>query len=142
MQRFVSGLTAVHDGRQYYVGRYGSGNLRDGDYPSAEHPAVRTHPITGRSALYVNEGFTVGFKELKPSESRALLEFLVRHCAQPEFQCRFRWRRDSVAFWDNRCTQHHAIWDYYPQTRHGYRVTIMGDRPFYDPARTSAAAAP
>ena len=141
MQRFVSDLTAVHDGRQYYVGRYGGGNLRDGEYPAAEHPAVRTHPVTGRSALYVNEGFTVGFKELNPSESQTLLGFLVRHCAQPEYQCRFRWHRNSVAFWDNRCTQHHAIWDYYPQTRHGYRVTIQGDRPFYDPERGPSAAA-
>ena len=96
---------------------------------------MRTHPVTGRPALYVNEGFTIGFKELKPAESQALLGFLVRHCGQPEFQCRFRWRRNSVAFWDNRCTQHHAIWDYYPQTRHGYRVTIKGDRPFFDPSR-------
>ena len=132
LQRFLGELTALHDGRQYYVGRYGDGNLRDGTYPSAEHPAVRTHPVTGRQALYVNEGFTTGFKELKKPESDALLALLVRHCAAPEFQCRFRWRPDSVAFWDNRCTQHHAIWDYYPQTRHGYRVTIKGDRPYYD----------
>ncbi|HCE03897.1 MAG TPA: taurine dioxygenase, partial [Acidobacteria bacterium] len=80
---------------------YGGGNLRDGEYPAAEHPAVRTHPVTGRPALYVNEGFTIGFKELKQAESQALLGFLVRHCGQPEFQCRFRWRRHSVAFWDN-----------------------------------------
>jgi taurine dioxygenase len=139
MQRLVRGLTAIHDGRQYYVGRYGGGNLRDGEYPAAEHPAVRTHPVTGRPALYVNEGFTIGFKELKPAESQALLGFLVRHCGQPEFQCRFRWRRNSMAFWDNRCTQHHAIWDYYPQTRHGYRVTIKGDRPFFDPSREPRA---
>ena len=99
---------------------------------------MRTHPETGRPALYVNEGFTTGFKELKRAESDALLAFLVRHCAAPEFQCRFRWRADSIAFWDNRCTQHHAVWDYYPETRHGYRVTIQGDRPFYAPAGTGA----
>ena len=133
LQRLLGELTAVHEGRQYYVGRYGGGHLRDGDYPSAEHPAVRTHPETGRPALYVNEGFTTGFKELKRAESDALLAFLVRHCEAPEFQCRFRWRADSVAFWDNRCTQHHAVWDYFPETRHGYRVTIRGDRPYYAP---------
>ena len=133
LQRFLGELTARHDGRQYYVDRYGGGDLRDGTYPSAEHPAVRTHPVTGRQALYVNEGFTTGFKELKKAESDVLLAFLVKHCAAPEFQCRFRWRPSSMAFWDNRCTQHHAIWDYYPQTRHGYRVTIKGDRPRYDP---------
>ena len=139
IQRFLGELTAVHDGRQYYVGRYGSGNLRDGTYPSAEHPAVRTHPVTGRQALYVNAGFTTRFKELKQPESDALLAFVLRHCAAPEFQCRFRWRQNSMAFWDNRCTQHLAIWDYYPQTRHGYRVTIRGDRPFYDPEASSGS---
>jgi taurine dioxygenase len=133
MQRLLGELTAVHEGRQYYVGRYGDGHLRDETYPSAEHPALRTHPGTGRTALYVNEGFTVGFKELKRAESDALLAFLIKHCASPEFTCRFRWEANSVAFWDNRCTQHLAIWDYYPQTRHGYRVAVKGDRPFYAP---------
>ena len=142
MQRLLGELTAVHDGRQYYVGRYGGGNLRDGAYPTAEHPAVRTHPVTGRPALYVDEGFTTGFKELKKAESDALLAFLLRHCAAPEFQCRFRWRQNSVAFWDNRCTQHLAIWDYFPETRHGYRVTIKGDRPFFDPSTGTAEGPP
>ena len=146
MQRFLAGLTGIHDGYQYYVGRYGGENLRDESYPRAEHPVVRTHPATGRSALYVNAGFTTGFKELNSGESAALLAFLVKHCAAPEFQCRFRWEPNSVAFWDNRCTQHLAIWDYYPETRHGYRVTIKGDRPFYTPAvpsqRTNASRSP
>ena len=133
MQHLLVGLTAVHDGEQYYRGRYGRTNLRDRDYPSAEHPVVRTHPETGRQALYVNEGFTTRIKELSPTESDALLGFLFKHCARPEFHCRFRWRRNSMAWWDNRCVQHLAIWDYYPQTRHGYRVTIEGDRPFYEP---------
>ena len=136
LQRFLGELTAVHDGRQYYIGRYGGSHLRDDTYPSAEHPAVRTHPATGRTALYVNEGFTTGFKELHRPESDALLALLVKHCAAPEFHCRFRWEANSVAFWDNRCTQHLAIWDYYPQTRHGYSVTINGDRPYYDPPRS------
>ena len=130
MQRLLTGLTAVHEGEQYYRGRYGGGNLRDGGYPSAEHPVVRTHPQTGRRALYVNEGFTTRIKELPPGESDALLAFLFRHCARPDFHCRFQWRPHSIAFWDNRCAQHLAIWDYYPQTRHGYRVTIKGDVPY------------
>ena len=141
LQRLLSGLTAVHEGEQYYRGRYGAQHLRDGTYPLAEHPAVRTHPVTGRSALYVNEGFTTRFKELKPAESDALLSFLLRHCAVPDFHCRFKWRKNSIAFWDNRCTQHLAIWDYWPETRHGYRVTIKGERPFYDPSRKAASAA-
>ena len=135
MQRFLTGLTAVHDGEQYYRGRYGGGNLRDGQYPAAEHPVVRTHPVTGRPALYVNEGFTTRIKDLPLAESDAVLAFLFRHSAQPDYQCRFQWRENSMAFWDNRCTQHLAIWDYYPEIRHGYRVTIKGEAPFYDPGR-------
>ena len=78
----------------------------------------------------MNEGFTTRIKELPPGESDALLAFLFRHCARPDFHCRFQWRPHSIAFWDNRCAQHLAIWDYYPQTRHGYRVTIKGDVPY------------
>ena len=131
MQRLLAGLTAVHEGDQYYRNRYGSGTMRDTQHPTAEHPVVRTHPTTGRQALYVNEGFTTRIKALPVAESDALLAFLFKHCARPDFQCRFQWRANSVAFWDNRCTQHLAIWDYYPETRHGYRVTIRGDAPYY-----------
>ncbi len=133
MRAMLSGLTAVHEGEQYYRGRYGSGTMRDATHPVAEHPLVRTHPVTGRQSLYVNEGFTTRIKELPQGESKALLTFLFKHAAQPQFHCRFQWRANSVAFWDNRCTQHLAIWDYWPETRHGYRVTIKGDRPFYEP---------
>lgn len=133
LQRLLAGLTAIHDGEQYYRGRYGSANLRDDRHPAAEHPVVRTHPVTGRQALFVNQGFTTRIKDLPIAESDALLAFLFRHCERPEFHCRFQWREHSVAFWDNRCTQHLAIWDYYPQTRHGYRVSIKGDVPFYRP---------
>lgn len=133
MQRMLCGLTARHEGEQYYRGRYGAGTLRDDDYPSAEHPVVRTHPVTRKPALYVNEGFTTRITELPVAESDAVLAFLFRHCTQPDYQCRFRWEANSIAMWDNRCAQHLAIWDYYPQTRHGYRVTIAGDAPFYDP---------
>lgn len=132
MQRFLSGLTAVHDGEQYYRNRYGSGTMRDKQHPKAEHPVVRTHPITGNPAIYVNEGFTTRIKDLPLAESDALLAFLFKHCARPDFQCRFQWRANSVALWDNRCTQHLAIWDYFPETRHGYRVTIKGDKPYFD----------
>ncbi len=132
MQQLLCGLTAVHEGEHYYRGRYGSTDLRDTTYPVAEHPVVRTHPVTGRRALFVNEGFTTRLKDLPVSESDALLAFLFKHCANPAFQCRFHWRPHSIAFWDNRSTQHLAIWDYYPEVRHGYRVTIKGDRPYYD----------
>ncbi len=133
MQRLLRGLTARHEGEQYYRGRYGATTLRDTDYPSAEHPVVRTHPVTEKPTLYVNEGFTTRITELPIAESDALLAFLFRHCAQPDYQCRFRWQANSIAMWDNRCAQHLAVWDYYPETRHGYRVTIAGDAPYYDP---------
>jgi taurine dioxygenase len=98
---------------------------RDGDrFAQTAHPIVRTHPVTGRRLLFVNQEFTTRIDGLTRIESDALLRMLCRHVETPEFQCRFRWRENSVAFWDNRCVQHHALWDYYPQRRHGYRVTI------------------
>ena len=93
------------------------------------HPIVRTHPVTGRKALFVNCNFTTRIEGLKQNESDAILGMLYRHIEKPEFHCRFPWRNNSVAFWDNRCAQHKALWDYFPKTRHGYRVTVQGDRP-------------
>ena len=90
---------------------------------------IRTNPMTGRKAIFVNELFTTGLVGLPQSESDAILGFLFRHVQRGDFQCRFRWQENSMAFWDNRWTQHLAIWDYWPETRTGYRVTIKGDRP-------------
>jgi taurine dioxygenase len=132
MQAFLSSLTAMHESEHVYRGRYGlEERLRDGNYPSAEHPVVRTHPVTGRKGLFVNSGFTRRIVGMKPAESRNLLDFLFDHIRAPEFHCRFRWQANSIAFWDNRCTQHHALWDYWPEVRHGHRVTIDGDRPYH-----------
>lgn len=130
MQGFLCTLTAVHSGDRAYRGRYG---YRDADkvYPTNEHPVVRTHPDTGRKALYVNGGFTQYIRGLKPKEGEALLRFLYDHVAYgAAFQCRVRWEPNTVTIWDNRCVQHHASWDYFPETRHGYRVTTVGERPF------------
>jgi taurine dioxygenase len=132
MQRFLEGLTAMHEGEHVYRGRYGNDDTGK-VYPRAEHPVVRTHPVSGRKALFVNGGFTTRIVQLARAESDALLEFLFRHIETPELHCRFRWRVNSVAFWDNRSVQHHAMWDYFPQRRHGHRVTIKGDRPFFRP---------
>ena len=131
MQNFLDGLTAKHRSEHVHGGRYGDKeNLRDGDYPEAIHPVVRTHPVTKRKGLYVNSAFTTRIMELSRHESQDVLQMLHNHIARGvDFQCRFRWERNSVAFWDNRCTQHHAAWDYFPDVRSGYRVTIQGDRP-------------
>ena len=130
MKRFLEPLTAMHEGEHVYRGRYGV-NDAGKVFPKAEHPVIRTHPVSGRKALFVNGGFTTRIKQLTRPESNAILTFLYRHVETPEFHCRFRWQVNSVAFWDNRCVQHHAMWDYYPQRRHGHRVTIKGDKPFY-----------
>jgi taurine dioxygenase len=128
MQRFLRGLTAIHDGARNYEGRPPAVG-RGAEFPRAKHPVVRTHPETGRKALFINRLFTTRIVQLKMRESDAILRMLFRHIENPEFQCRFQWRANSIAFWDNRCTQHLALWDYYPHRRCGYRVTIAGDRP-------------
>ena len=132
MRDFLRERTAVHESAHVYRGSYydKTTGARD-EQPSAEHPVVRTHPETGRQALFVNSGFTTRIVGLTRDESRALLDFLFRHIERPELQVRFQWRPSSIAFWDNRCTQHYAIFDYWPQLRHGVRVTVAGDRPFY-----------
>lgn len=96
---------------------------------AAEHPVVRTHPETGRRALYVNVAHTARFQDMTEEESAPLLQFLFQHQVKPEFTCRFSWRPGSLAFWDNRCTQHLAIWDYFPNVRSGFRIQIKGVNP-------------
>ncbi len=96
---------------------------------TAEHPVVRTHPETGRKALYVNVGHTLRFKDMTAEESAPLLEYLFQHLVRPEFTCRFVWRPGSIALWDNRCAQHNPINDYHGYRRVMHRVTLAGDRP-------------
>jgi taurine dioxygenase len=128
MQRFLAGLSAVHDGALPYVGAYGS-KPPEGGYPRNTHPVVTTHPETGRKVLFVNSGFTSHIPELTRSESRALLDYLFKHIAEtPKLTCRVRWEPGTLTFWDNRCTQHHAVWDYYPHSRYGERVSIVGEQ--------------
>ena len=129
MRRMLEGMTAVHDGEQVYRGRYDDSDDEGKTFPRSEHPVVRTHLVSGRKALFVNRLFTTRIVQLSKSESDAVLGFLVEHAASPMFQCRFRWSPGSVAFWDNRCAQHYALWDYYPNRRRGLRVTIKGERP-------------
>jgi taurine dioxygenase len=131
MKNMLDGLTATHDGAPNYVDRARRNRENDAGriHPVAVHPVVARHPTTGRKTLYVNSVFTVRINELSEDESRAVLDFLFAHVQRPEFQCRFRWQRNSIAFWDNRAVQHYAVWDYYPAVRSGLRVTIRGDRP-------------
>lgn len=131
VKNLLDGLTATHDGGPNYRDRERRDRENNPDRvdSTAVHPVITIHPFTGRRALYVNSVFTVRINELSESESRALLEFLFAHVTRPEFQCRFTWRRNSIAFWDNRAVQHYAVWDYYPAVRSGQRVTIRGDRP-------------
>jgi taurine dioxygenase len=129
IRRLIDGLAAIHDGEKRYRGRYGNDD-RGKTYPSAEHPLVRTHPVTGKKCLFVNRYFTTRIVGLRQNESDAILEMLYRHAETPEFCMRFNWQPNSVAFWDNRCVQHRALWDYYPNRRYGHRVTICGDKPY------------
>src|SRR5216684_1908153 len=94
----------------------------------AEHPVVRIHLETGRKALYVNGGHTVRFADMTQGESAPLLFYLFAHQTRPEFTCRFRWEKGSLAFWDNRCAQHNPINDYHGFRRAMHRVTLAGDR--------------
>ena len=128
MKKIVCGLSATHDGLKLYAG-YGAQPPADG-WPKATHPVVIRHPETGALALFVNRGFTTRINEFSAFESDAFLEMLWRHIeSHVEFQCRVRWRPNTLTFWDNRVTQHHAVWDYYPHARYGRRVSIVGSRP-------------
>ena len=127
----LNGLVAIHESEHLYCGRYEDrGVNRDNiKTPAANHPLIRTHPITGKKAIYVNRTFTTGIEGMNKNESSSILEFLFEHCEHVNFQIRYRWNKNDMAFWDNRCTMHRAIWDYWPNERKGRRVTIKGDKP-------------
>jgi taurine dioxygenase len=99
-------------------------------FPPVEHPLVRTHPETGNKSLFVNQVSAIAVTGLDAAESDALLEELYALAANPEYQCRWRWRAGDVVMWDNRCTQHYAVCDYLPHARLMERVNVKGDRPF------------
>ena len=126
MKTYLDGLTAIHDGDHVYRPLFPDLDRR---YPSSVHPVVRTHPVTGKKGIFVNPSYTTQIVGVSKDESDAILGYLYQHCANPNFHVRFRWRPHSIAFWDNRCTWHLAVWDYYPETRSGFRVTVAGDRP-------------
>jgi taurine dioxygenase len=135
MQRLLDGLVAVNSSAKADVTKTREERIRDGARTDAkreyiaEHPVVRTHPETGRKAIYVNGGHTVRFKDMTEAESAPLLQYLFAHQQRPEFTCRFRWEVGSIALWDNRCTQHNPINDYHGFRRVMHRVTLAGDPP-------------
>jgi taurine dioxygenase len=124
MKSFLTGLTAVHDGGHVFRRKF-----EQKDYVATEHPVICVHPETKRKLLFVNSQYTTHISQLKPKESEAVLRFLYHHVETPEFQYRFRWREKSVVFWDNRCVQHKAVFDYFPQRRVGTRIQVCGSTP-------------
>ena len=131
LREMLDHMTATHESEHIYKGRYSDRGRNDSeiDCPRAIHPVVRTHPKTGRKALFVNRTFTTRINELSAHESDNILEMLFQHAEHIDHQIRFRWSLNDMAFWDNRCCMHRAIWDYWPEERKGRRVTILGDRP-------------
>ena len=135
MREMLSGLNAVYSDASLQQRNAGRAlkvkpGSQDRDIYESVHPVVRTHPETGRKSIFVNRPFTIGFENMTEAESKPLLEFLFAHCARPEFTCRFRWEKGSVAFWDNRCLMHYALNDYPGERRYMHRVTVNGDKPF------------
>jgi taurine dioxygenase len=133
MKQVLAGLTGINSSTKAEVTRSREDRLRAAGVETkaltGEHPVVRTHPETGRRALYVNAGHTTHFKGLTEEESAPLLEFLFRHQVKAEFTCRYRWEAGALAFWDNRCAQHYPVNDYHGHRRVMHRVTLAGDTP-------------
>ncbi|MFQ5773444.1 MAG: TauD/TfdA dioxygenase family protein [Kiloniellaceae bacterium] len=138
MKALLDGLVALNSSAKNTAAVRGT-HLRSGTMAGkdlermdieAAHPVVRTHPQTGRKALYVNRAHTLRFRGMTEAESAPLLAFLFDHAVKEEFTCRFRWDRGSLAVWDNRCTQHYALNDYPGQRRVMHRVTVEGEIPY------------
>lgn len=135
MQTFLSGLSATHDFRFGFKESLAEPGGEERlaamvkDNPPVIHPVVRTHPLSGKKCLFVNSLFTAKINGLKEKESRLLLDFLFDHMVQDDYTSRFKWQNHSIAFWDNRATQHKPVNDYWPQRRRMQRITIDGDKP-------------
>jgi len=123
----IGKLNAVHDGALPWRQAYGKEPEAGTEFNRTSHPIVISHPDNGKPLLWVNRGFTTRIEGVKPLESRALLEMLFQHIeSTPRLQCRVRWAERTLVIWDNIATQHHAVWDYFPHTRHAERVSAIG----------------
>jgi taurine dioxygenase len=150
MRDFLAGLDAVHDFARGFPTRgivaNAAGAARHAEevarHPPVIHPVVRTHPETGADGLFVNYGFTERIKGLRRKESDAILGMLFDHIQKPEFQVRWTWSANAIAFWDNRVTQHYAVNDYLPARRVMNRATVLGDRPYHRSRMPAEARAP
>ncbi|MAH85358.1 MAG: hypothetical protein CBB68_14115 [Rhodospirillaceae bacterium TMED8] len=139
MKAVVEDLIGINDSEKLYPGGRANrisklskmkDSYTDGSQPmQSEHPIVRTHPETGQKGLYVSEAHTLSFKDMTVEESKPLIAFLGEHISRPEFTCRLRWQKNTLAVWDNRCTQHFAVNDYRNSYRHMRRVTLQGEVP-------------
>jgi taurine dioxygenase len=135
LRELLDGLEAVNSSALADVSKTREDRIRDNGAPAEEqhfvstHPVVRTHPETGRKAIYVNPAHTVSFAGMTEEESRPLLEYLFQHSTRAEFTCRFQWEVGSMAFWDNRAAMHNPINDYHGFTRRMHRITLAGDAP-------------
>ena len=131
----LDGVIAINSSAKADVSRTREDRVKDmkrGDAKTeyvGAHPVVRTHPETGRKALYVNVAHTLRFKDMTEAESAPILHYLVQHQTRPEFTCRFHWEVGSIAFWDNRCALHNPVNDYHGYRRVMHRVTLAGDTP-------------
>ncbi len=137
MQEMLESLRGVNSSALADVSKTREDRIRDAEAADdanrvyeAVHPIVRTHPETGRKALYLNIAHTARFDGMTEEESRPLLQWLFRHQVRPEFTCRFRWQVGSLAMWDNRCAQHNPVNDYHGWLRVMHRITLQGERPF------------
>ncbi|WP_421291215.1 TauD/TfdA family dioxygenase [Aeromonas taiwanensis] len=141
LKTLLAGLEAEHDFTKSFPAHRHDGSEEERQrwqaavarHPPLRHPVIRTHPVSGRQALFVNEGFTTRLPGLPPKESEALLGFLFEHITRPEFQVRWRWQENDIAIWDRWVTQHYANADYLPARRVMHRATILGDKPFWRP---------
>ena len=135
MKKLLEGLRYISSSAKADVSRTREDRIKDSKRDDAKtlyeasHPVVRTHPETGRKALYVNVAHALRFENMTVEESAPLLDYLCQHAIRPEYTCRFRWTPGALALWDNRCTLHNPVNDYHGQLRSMHRITLAGDRP-------------